>query len=141
MKMFWTLSLFIIFIIYPILSPKTVPDSIVIPKSTNLKNIPLRSFSESQLEEKEPILKVAQEIKLTDRDFTIIDLYKGVPTLYIDKEDSVYDGISLIAETLQADLALLIGEKVDEEGKAKESSYGLKIIKDKSKLSGKVIGI
>ena len=36
-------------------------------------------------------------------------------------------------------MALLIGEKVDEEGKAKESSDGLKIIKDKSKLFGKVI--
>ena len=137
--MFCTLSLFIIFIIYPILTPKTIPDSIVIPKSINSKNIPLRSISGSQLEEEEPILKVAQEIKLTERDFTIIDLYKVVPTLYIDEQDSEYDDISLIAETLQSDLALLIGGKVDEEGKAKESSDGLKIITDKSKLSGKVI--
>ena len=138
MEMFSILSLFIIFIFYPILTPKTIPDSIVIPKS-NSKNIPQKAILESKLNEPEQVLGVAQEIKLTERDFTIIDLYKVVPTLYIDKKDSEYDGISLIAETLQSDLALLIGEKVDEEGKAKESESGLKIITDKSKLSGKAI--
>ena len=139
MKMLNTLSLLIIFIIYPILAPKTIPDSIVIPKSINSKNIPFRPVSETKLSKPSPSFKVAQEIKLTERDFTIIDLYKVVPTLYIDKKDSEYDGISLIAETLRADLALLIGEKVDEEGKAKESDSGLKIITYKSELSGKAI--
>ena len=134
-----TLSLLIIFIIYPILTPKTIPDTLVIPKPLNSKNIPLRSIPESKLNEPNKILRAAEEIKLTETDFTIVDLYKVVPILYIDKKDSEYDGISLIAETLKADLALVIGEKVDNEGKAEDSTNGLKIITDKSELSGKAI--
>ena len=139
MKNLNTLSLLIVFIIYPFTTPKTIPDSIVIPKPLNSKNIPLRSIPESTVNEEEPILKAAEEIKLTETDFTIIDLYKVVPVLYIDKQDSEYDGISLIGEILKADLALVIGEKVDDEGKAEDSTNGLKIITDKSELSGKAI--
>ena len=139
MKIVNTLSLLIILIIYPLSSPKSIPDTIVIPKALNSKNIPFRSIPESKLKASEENPRIGQEIKLTGTDFTLIDLYKVLPTLYIDKKDSEYDGISLIAETLKSDLALIIGEKVDDEGKAEESVNGLQITTEKSELSGKAI--
>ena len=129
------LSLLIVFIVYSATTQKTIPNNIVIPKSPNSKNIPTRNVPE----EAKPILKVSPEIKLPSREFTLIELYKVLPTLYIDPKDSEYDGISLIAETLKSDLNRVIGEKVEDEEKAVESENGLKIITDKSEISGKVI--
>ena len=116
-----------------------IPDNIIIPKSPNSKNIPLNSIQESVLNFSKPNLKVSPKINLPARDFTLIEYYKVIPTLYIDKKDSEYDRISLIAEMLKSDLARVIGEKVDDEGKALESIDGLKITTDKSDLSGKAI--
>ena len=135
MKSNSVLSLLIIFILYSATIQKTIPNNIVIPKSPNSKNIPTRIVPE----EAKPILKVSPEIKLPSREFTLIELYKVIPTLYIDPKDSEYDGISLIAETLKSDLNRVIGEKVEDEEKAVESENGLKIITDKSEISGKVI--
>ena len=136
MKIHNTLSLLIISILYVFTSQKTIPDNIVIPKSPNSKNIPINNFIPDELE---PTLKVSPEIKLPSRDFTLIELYKVLPSLYIDPKDSEYDGISLIAETLKADLARVIGGKIDEEGKALEDENGLNIITDRARLSGKAI--
>ena len=108
----------------------------MIPKSPNSKNIPINNFIPDELE---PTLKVSPEIKLPSREFTLIELYKVLPSLYIDPKDSEYDGISLIAETLKADLARVIGGKIDEEGKALEDENGLNIITDRARLSGKAI--
>ena len=135
MKSNSVLSLLIILIVYSATTQKTIPNNIVIPKSPNSKNIPTRNVPE----EAKPILKVSPEIKLPSREFTLIELYKVLPTLYIDPKDSEYDGISLIAETLKSDLNRVIGEKVEDEEKAVESENGLKIITDKSEISGKVI--
>jgi hypothetical protein len=135
MKSNSVLSLLIILIVYSATTQKTIPNNIVIPKSPNSKNIPTRIVPE----EAKPILKVSPEIKLPSREFTLIELYKVIPTLYIDPKDSEYDGISLIAETLKSDLNRVIGEKVEDEEKAVESENGLKIITDKSEISGKVI--
>ena len=135
MKIYSILSLLTILILYSIAIQKTIPNNIVIPKSQNSKNIPNNFISEQS----KPTLKVSQEIKLPSRDFTLIELFKVLPTLYIDPKDSEYDGISLIAETLKSDLNRVIGEKVDEEEKAVESENGLKIITEKSELSGNVI--
>ena len=136
MKIHNTLSLLIISILYVFTSQKTIPDNIVIPKSPNSKNIPINNFIPDELE---PTLKVSPEIKLPSREFTLIELYKVLPSLYIDPKDSEYDGISLIAETLKADLARVIGGKIDEEGKALEDENGLNIITDRARLSGKAI--
>ncbi len=136
MKIHNTLSLLIISILYVFTSQKTIPDNIVIPKSPNSKNIPINNFIPDELE---PTLKVSPEIKLPSREFTLIELYKVLPSLYIDPKDSEYDGISLIAETLKADLARVIGGKIDEEGKALENENGLNIITDRARLSGKAI--
>ena len=136
MKIHNTLSLLIISILYVFTSQKIIPDNIVIPKSPNSKNIPINNFIPDELE---PTLKVSPEIKLPSREFTLIELYKVLPSLYIDPKDSEYDGISLIAETLKADLARVIGGKIDEEGKALEDENGLNIITDRARLSGKAI--
>ena len=136
MKIHNTLSLLIISILHVFTSQKTIPDNIVIPKSPNSKNIPINNFIPDELE---PTLKVSPEIKLPSREFTLIELYKVLPSLYIDPKDSEYDGISLIAETLKADLARVIGGKIDEEGKALEDENGLNIITDRARLSGKAI--
>ena len=136
MKIHNTPSLLIISILYVFTSQKTIQDNIVIPKSPNSKNIPINNFIPDELE---PTLKVSPEIKLPSRDFTLIELYKVLPSLYIDPKDSEYDGISLIAETLKADLARVIGGKIDEEGKALEDENGLNIITDRARLSGKAI--
>ena len=136
MKIHNTLSLLIISILHVFTSQKTIPDNIVIPKSPNSKNFPINNFIPDELE---PTLKVSPEIKLPSRDFTLIELYKVLPSLYIDPKDSEYDGISLIAETLKADLARVIGGKIDEEGKALEDENGLNIITDRARLSGKAI--
>ena len=136
MKFYGALSLLILLIIYPMSSTKRIPNSIVIPKLQNTKNIPTESIPVS---DSEPNLKSSPEIKLPEREFTLIEFFKVVPTLYIDKKDSEYDGISLIAETLQSDLAMVLGEKVDEEGKVLENNNGLQITTEKSELSGKAI--
>ena len=136
MKIHNTPSLLIISILYVFTSQKTIQDNIVIPKSPNSKNIPINNFIPDELE---PTLKVSPEIKLPSREFTLIELYKVLPSLYIDPKDSEYDGISLIAETLKADLARVIGGKIDEEGKALEDENGLNIITDRARLSGKAI--
>jgi len=82
---------------------------------------------------------IAPKINLSPVDFTLIEDKKVTASLYIDKKDSEYDGINIIAEALKADMARVIGESVDKEGKASDSPNGLKIITDKSQLSGKMI--
>jgi len=103
------------------------------------KNLPSEIINEEDLGQSDPILKTSQKVALTPIDFTLIEYSKVLPTLYIDKKDSEYDGISLIAEALKSDMARVIGEKVDEEGKAFHSNNGLQVITDKSNLSGKAI--
>ncbi len=71
--------------------------------------------------------------------FTIIDNNKATAMMYIDKNDSEYDGISLIAEAFKADVARVAGIGVDDEGVAKESPNGLQVVTDSSKLAGKAI--
>lgn len=71
--------------------------------------------------------------------FTIIKNQKADAMMYIDQNDSEYDGISLIAEAFKADVARVIGVGTDEEGTANESPNGLSIVTDASALSGKAI--
>jgi len=82
---------------------------------------------------------IAQKISLTPVDFTLIKDSKVQASLYIDVKDSEYDGINIIAETLKSDIARVLGEEVDKEGKAIDSPNGLKIETNKANLSGKVI--
>lgn len=93
-----------------------IPNSIVIPKFQNAKNIPTESIP---ISDSEPNLKASPEIKLSKRDFTLIEFYKVIPILYIDKKDSKYGGISLISENLKSDLIMVTGDKIVEEGKKK----------------------
>lgn len=71
--------------------------------------------------------------------FTIIKDQKADAMMYIDKSDSEYDGISLIAEAFKADVARVIGVGTDEEGTANESPNGLQVVTDANALSGKAI--
>lgn len=71
--------------------------------------------------------------------FTIIDNKKADAMMYIDPNDSEYDGISLIADAFKADVARVIGVGTDEEGNANESPDGLKVVTDSSALSGKAV--
>ena len=135
MKSFGNIFLLIFFLFLQESTQKTIPDNIIIPKTIKSKLLP----SSPELNEEEPNLKIAQKIDLPPIDFKLIEFYKVIPSLYIDKKDSEYDGISLIAETLKSDMARVIGGKVDEEGKAIESENGLQIITDKEKLTEKVI--
>jgi len=75
----------------------------------------------------------------TPEPFTIINNQKADVMMYIDKQDSEYDGISLIAEAFKADVARVIGVGTDEEGVANESPNGLTVTTDSSALSGKAI--
>lgn len=71
--------------------------------------------------------------------FTIVDNQKANAMMYIDANDSEYDGISIIAEAFKADIARVCGIGVDEKGVANESSDGLQVVTDKNSLSGKAI--
>ena len=75
----------------------------------------------------------------TPEPFTIIDNSKANAMMYIDANDSEYDGISIIAEAFKADIARVTGIGVDDEGVANESPNGLQVVTDKSQLSGKAI--
>ena len=136
MQYFASLALLILLISFQKSIPKTIPDSIIIPKVDNSKNIPNLSTPD---EDDDPILKVSQKIELPPKEFLLIEYYKVVPKLFIDKEDSSYEGVKLISEALESDLARVIGGKVDKEGKALENEDGLQITTDKSKLKGKAI--
>ena len=116
-------------------SQKTIPESIIIPKTIKSKLLP----TQSSPNEEEPHLKVSPQMNLPPTNFKLIEFFKVLPSLYIDEKDSEYDGISLIAEALKSDLARVIGGKVDDEGKAVESENGLHIITDKDKLTETVI--
>jgi hypothetical protein len=131
------LFFFVFFLVCHDATSKSIPDSIVIPKT--LKNIPLKKISELDSNKDEPNLQASPQISLPPIEFTLIEHSKVIPTLYIDQKDSEYDGISLIAEVLKSDMARVIGEKVDDEGKALQSDSGLQITTDKSNLSGKLI--
>jgi hypothetical protein len=82
---------------------------------------------------------IAQKVNLTPVDFSLIENSKVVATLYIDEKDSEFDGISIVADLLKSDINRVLGEKVDDEGKAIESENGLKVETDMSALSGRVI--
>jgi len=116
----------------------TAENSITDTFSNNLmKNV---TYSDTTTKEKRAVAQtVAQKINLTPVDFTLIENKKVTASLYIDQKDSEYDGISIVAEALKADVARVLGESVDKEGKASNSSNGLKIITNKSQLSGKTI--
>ena len=116
-------------------SQKTIPESIIIPKTIKSKLLP----TQSSPNEEEPHLKASPQMNLPPTNFKLIEFFKVLPSLYIDEKDSEYDGISLIAEALKSDLARVIGGKVDDEGKAVESENGLHIITDKDKLTETVI--
>ena len=135
MEIISKLFLLIFFLCYQNSSQKTIPDSIIIPKTIKSKLLP----TQSSLNEEEPHLKVSPQMNLPPTDFKLIEFYKVLPSLYIDEKDSEYDGISLIAEALKSDLARVIGGKVEDEGKAVESENGLHIITDKDKLTESVI--
>ena len=75
----------------------------------------------------------------TPEPFTIVDNGKANAMMYIDPNDSEYDGISIIAESFKADIARVTGIGVDWEGIANESEDGLKIVTDVAELSGKAI--
>lgn len=75
----------------------------------------------------------------TPEPFTIIDNSKANAMMYIDANDSEYDGLSLIAEAFKADIARVAGIGVDDEGVANESPNGLLVVTDKSQLKGKAI--
>lgn len=139
MKSFNALILLIIFVTFQDSIQRNILDNIIIPKTIKSKMMPTKEISMSNSNESEPILKTSPKINLPATDFTLIEYYKVLPSLYIDTKDSEYDGISLIAEALKSDIARVIGGKVDEEGKALENENGLQIITDKSKLSGKAI--
>jgi hypothetical protein len=135
MEIISKLFLLIFLFCYQNSSQKTIPDSIIIPKTIKSKLLP----TQSSLNEEEPHLKVSPQMNLPPTDFKLIEFYKVLPSLYIDEKDSEYDGISLIAEALKSDLARVIGGKVEDEGKAVESENGLHIITDKDKLTESVI--
>ena len=139
MKVISILFLLVFFLTYLESNEKSIPNTIVIPNTLSKKNLPSEIINEEDLGQSDPILKTSQKVALTPIDFTLIEYSKVLPTLYIDKKDSEYDGISLIAEALKSDMARVIGEKVDEEGKALHSNNGLQVITDKSNLSGKAI--
>ncbi|OUM68934.1 glycoside hydrolase family 115 protein [Piromyces sp. E2] len=102
-----------------------------------MKNV---TYSDSPIKEKRAEAQtVAPKINLNPVDFTLIENKKVTASLYIDQKDSEYDGISIIAEALKSDIARVIGESVDKEGKASNSANGLKIITNKAQLSGKTI--
>ena len=126
------------FLLYQEISLKPFPNHIVIPTFKN-KNIPNQYIIESELNKSEPNLKISPKINLPAIDFILIDHFKVLPNLYIDKKDSEYEGISLVAEALKSDMNRVIGEKVDQEGKAIENNSGLTIVTEKSLLSGKAI--
>jgi hypothetical protein len=100
------------------------------------KNVTYTNYTK---EKRASVQTIAPKIKLSPVDFTLIEDKKVKASLYIDKNDSEYDGISIIAEALKADIARVTGESVDKEGKASNSSNGLKIITNSSQLSGKMI--
>ena len=75
----------------------------------------------------------------TPEPFTIINNKKADVKMYIDANDSEYDGISLIADAFKADVARVIGVGTDAEGAANESPDGLSVVTDKSALSGKAV--
>ena len=135
MEIISKLFLLIFLLCYQNSSQKTIPDSIIIPKTIQSKLLP----TQSSLNEEEPHLKVSPQMNLPPTDFKLIEFFKVLPSLYIDEKDSEYDGISLIAEALKSDLARVIGGKVEDEGKAVESENGLHIITDKDKLTESVI--
>jgi hypothetical protein len=135
MEIISKLFLLIFLLCYQNSSQKTIPDSIIIPKTIKSKLLP----TQSSLNEEEPHLKVSPQMNLPPTDFKLIEFFKVLPSLYIDEKDSEYDGISLIAEALKSDLARVIGGKVEDEGKAVESENGLHIITDKDKLTESVI--
>eukprot|EP00833_Pecoramyces_ruminatium_P004624 jgi/Orpsp1_1/1178656/evm.model.c7180000066232.1 len=83
--------------------------------------------------------KIAPKINLTPVDFEFIKDSKVMATLYIDEKESEYDGISVIAQALKADVARVIGDGVDNEGNANESENGLKITTNAADLSGRAI--
>jgi len=75
----------------------------------------------------------------TPEPFNIIDNSKASVMMYIDANDSEYDGISLIAEEVKADVARVIGVGTDEEGVALDSPNGLSVVTDKAALNGRAI--
>lgn len=133
------LFFFVFFLVCHDATSKSIPDSIIIPNTLSKKNIPVKKIPELDSNKDEPNLQSSPQITLPPVDFTLIEHSKVLPTLYIDQKDSEYDGISLIAEVLKSDMARVIGEKVDNEGKALQSDSGLQITTDKSNLSGKLI--
>jgi len=133
------LFFFVFFLVCHDATSKSIPDSIIIPNTLSKKNIPVKKIPELDSNKDEPNLQSSPQITLPPVDFTLIEHSKVLPTLYIDQKDSEYDGISLIAEVLKSDMARVIGEKVDNEGKAFQSDSGLQITTDKSNLSGKLI--
>ena len=71
--------------------------------------------------------------------FNVIDNSKASVMMYVDENDSEYDGISIIAEAFKADFARVIGIGTDDEGTANESPDGLKVVTDKNVLNGRAI--
>ena len=138
MKILVPINVLVFFLLYQEISLKPFPNHIVIPTVKN-KNIPNQYIIESELNESEPNLKISPKIDLPAIDFILIDHFKVLPNLYIDKKDSEYEGISLVAEALKSDMNRVIGEKVDQEGKAIDNNNGLTIVTEKSLLSGKAI--
>ena len=100
MKSFNALILLIIFVTFQDSIQRNILDNIIIPKTIKSKMMPTKEISMSNSNESEPILKTSPKINLPATDFTLIEYYKVLPSLYIDTKDSEYDGISLIAEAL-----------------------------------------
>ena len=138
MKILVPINVLVFFLLYQKISLKPFPNHIVITTVKN-KNIPNQYIIESELNESEPNLKISPKIDLPAIDFILIDHFKVLPNLYIDKKDSEYEGISLVDEALKSDMNRVIGEKVDQEGKVIDNNNGLTIVTEKSLLSGKAI--
>lgn len=75
----------------------------------------------------------------TPEPFNIINNSAASAMMYIDANESEYDGISLITEAFKADIARVAGIGTDKEGVANESDKGLNVTTDKSQLSGRAI--
>jgi len=101
-----------------------------------LKNV---TYSDTTTKAKRAVAQTAaKKINLTPVDFSLIENKKVTASLFIDQKDSEFDGIKIVAEALKADIARVLGETVDKEGKASNSN-ALNIITNKSQLSGKAI--
>jgi len=149
MKFVNTLSLLVLLFGCQNTIAKTIPnesEEVATTETLPADSLNAENVASSQIPEQLPVENVkkesktiAQKVNLTPVDFSLIEDSKVTASLYIDEKDSEFDGLTIMADLLKSDIARVLGEKVDEEGKAVDSENGLKVETDKANLSGRVI--